>query len=153
MRRWSLTVATIALFLCHLLKISDDWASSQLVNDLLPQFPFPSSSSWSNALFSSICFRPFSVPEISHVHSGLPGHGPATKQAMNQWAALTRWGVLQRGCSEKVLWVCEVVPVHRGGREDESIWRKDLGISWDHWDLIFTWFWGLFILLESVRLL
>lgn len=135
MRKWSLTMAGIALLLCHLFKVPDDWASCQLVNDLLPQFSFPSSSCWSHTLLASFCLQAFNVPEIWHIHGGLPGHRPATQQAMNQWAALTRWGVLRRGCSEKVLWVGEVVPVQGGGREDESIWRRDFGMSWDYWDL------------------
>lgn len=131
MRRRSPTIAGITLFLCHLLKIPDDWVSSQLVNDLLPRFSFLPSSSWSLCL----CLWALSVPEICNVHSCLPGHGPSAQQAMNQWAALTRRGVLWRCCGEKVLWVGEVVPVHWGGRKDESIWRRDHGISWDHWCL------------------
>lgn len=117
-----LTVSALTLFLCHFLKVSYDRASSQLVNNLLPRAPFSfSTSPTAPTSFCLRCLLALREPEVPQVHSDLPGHGPAAQQAVNVGATLAWWRLLWGGSGEQVFRVCEVVPVQRGRREQESI--------------------------------
>ena len=111
----------VALLLRHLLKVSDDGAGGQLVEHLLPGVlvsPLPAALLLS-AVGTALLLR---GPQGAEVHRDLPGHGLAPQQAVDDGAALPRGGgLLGLGAAEQVVWVCEVVPVQRGGGEQKPV--------------------------------
>lgn len=144
-------MSTVTLLFCQLLKVPYNWASSQLVNDLLPWFS-------SSSCVPSLCslnhwwLPALRGPEVAQVYGDPPGHRSAAQRTMNERAALSRRWIVGWSRSEEVLRVCEAVPVQRRSRENVSIW----GTEWERNEAKhkrYSCFSYFLIVLESVGLL